>query len=363
MRTDLFDYALPDAAIAQEPAQRRQDARLLVVREQCVEHCSLEQWPQLVPAGALLVLNDTRVRRARLSARKATGGVVELLFLSERLLPGGLREWTALGHANRPLRPGTLLVLDEARLTVVGRGSGPELCLEVSGVEDSEAFIERHGELPLPPYIRREPRPEDAERYQTVFARELGSAAAPTAGLHLTRDMLSELEQRGVGVASVTLHVGAGTFLPVRAQDLDDHPMHAEYYDVSPGTVAAVAEARRRGSPVVAVGTTVVRALESAADPERPGQLRAGCAQTRLLIQPGYEFRVVDALLTNFHAPRSTLLALVSGFIGLERCADAYRSALAAGYRFLSYGDAMWLPARLARARAGSGSAPFAAGS
>jgi S-adenosylmethionine:tRNA ribosyltransferase-isomerase len=357
VRTDLLDYALPDAAIAQEPAQRRQDARLLVVREQGVEHRSLTEWAQLVPEGALVVLNDTRVRRARLSARKVTGGVVELLFLSERLLPGGLREWTALGHANRPLRPGTRLELDEARLTVVPRGSGPELCLEVSGVEDTEAFIERHGELPLPPYIRREPRPEDAERYQTVFARQLGSAAAPTAGLHLTRDILSELEQRSIAVAHVTLHVGAGTFLPVRVHDLDDHPMHAEYYEVSPTTVSAVKEARRRGAPVVAVGTTVVRALESAADPERPGQLRAGCAETRLLIQPGFEFRVVDALLTNFHAPRSTLLALVSGFIGLDRCAAAYRAALAEGYRFLSYGDAMWLPARLR----GSGAAAQAA--
>jgi len=357
VRTDLLDYALPDAAIAQEPAQRRQDARLLVVREQGVEHSGLGEWPQLVPEGALVVLNDTRVRRARLSVRKLTGGVAELLFLSERKLSGGVREWTALGHANRPLRPGTQLELGEARITVVGRGSGPELCLEVSGVEDTEAFLECHGALPLPPYIRRDPRPEDAERYQTVFARELGSAAAPTAGLHLTPDMLGELQRRGVRVASVTLHVGAGTFLPVRAEDLDDHPMHAESYTVSPALVCAVAEARQRDAPVVAVGTTVVRALESAADPERPGQVRAGGAETRLLIQPGFEFRVVDALLTNFHAPRSTLLALVSGFIGLERCAAAYRSALAAGYRFLSYGDAMWLPARLAAARAPSGAA------
>jgi S-adenosylmethionine:tRNA ribosyltransferase-isomerase len=363
VRTDLLDYALPDDAIAQEPAQRRQDARLLVVGELGVEHRGLSDWAQLVPEGALVVLNDTRVRRARLSARKLTGGVVELLFLSERLLPSGLREWTALGQANRPLRPGTQLELGEARITVIGRGSGPELRLEVRGVLDSEAFIECHGQLPLPPYIRREPRPDDAERYQTVFARQLGSAAAPTAGLHLTPDILSELERRGVSVASVTLHVGAGTFLPVRAQDLDDHPMHAESYQVSPATVSAVAQARRRGAPVVAVGTTVVRALESAADAQRPGQLRAGCAETRLLIQPGFEFRVVDALLTNFHAPRSTLLALVSAFIGLERCAAAYRSALAAGYRFLSYGDAMWLPAPLPGARAPSSAAAEGAGS
>lgn len=363
MRTDLLDYPLPDEAIAQHPAQRREDARLLVVREQSVEHRGLGEWVQLVPAGALVVLNDTRVRRARLSARKDTGGVVEVFFLSERLLPAGVREWTVLAQANRPLRAGTRLELGSARLTVLERGSGPEICLRVDGVEDSEAFIERHGALPLPPYIRRAPRPEDAERYQTVFAEHLGSVAAPTAGLHLTHGMLAELERREIRVASVTLHVGAGTFLPVRAHDLDAHPMHAEHYSVSPALVDAVVAARARGAPVVAVGTTVVRALESASDPERSGQLRAGSAQTRLLIQPGFPFRVVDALLTNFHAPRSTLLALVSAFIGLGRCAEAYRAALAAGYRFLSYGDAMWLPARLLQDREAGSGRPAAASS
>jgi S-adenosylmethionine:tRNA ribosyltransferase-isomerase len=348
VRTDLLDYPLPDEAIAQHPAQRREDARLLVVREQGLEHRGLAEWVELVPPGALVVLNDTRVRRARLSARKNSGGVVEVFFLSERSLPDGRREWTVLAQANRPLREGARLELADARLTVLGRGSGPELRLQVEGVDDTEAFLERHGALPLPPYIRRQPRAEDSERYQTVFAQHLGSVAAPTAGLHLTRAMLAELERREIRVGSVTLHVGAGTFLPVRAQDLDDHPMHAEHYSVSPALVEAVAAARERGAPVVAVGTTVVRALESAGDPERSGQLRSSSAETRLLIQPGYRFRVVDALLTNFHAPRSTLLALVSAFIGLGRCSEAYREALAAGYRFLSYGDAMWLPARLA---------------
>ncbi len=348
MRTDLLDYPLPEQAIAQHPAPRREDARLLVVRPQGVEHHGLLDWIQLVPAGGLVVLNDTRVRRARLAARKASGGMVELLFLSERRLPSGSKEWIALGHANRPLRAGTVLELGEARLTVLPRTAGPELHLEVRGVADTEDFIERHGQLPLPPYIRRSAQSEDAERYQTVFAQQLGSAAAPTAGLHLTQAMLAGLEQRGVRIAHVTLHVGAGTFLPVRAQDLDDHPMHAEWYSVSPALVAAVADARARSAPVVAVGTTVVRALESARDPDRPGHVVAGSHETRLLIQPGYAFHVVDALLTNFHAPRSTLLALVSAFIGLERCAAAYRAALAAGYRFLSYGDATWLPERCA---------------
>jgi S-adenosylmethionine:tRNA ribosyltransferase-isomerase len=360
VRTDLLDYSLPDEAIAQHPAQRREDARLLVVRQDGLEHRGLADWVQLVPRGALVVLNDTRVRRARLSARKHTGGLVEVFFLSERELSGGQREWTVLAQANRPLREGTRLELAEARLTVLGRGAGPELRLQVEGVGDTEEFIERHGALPLPPYIRRQPRAEDTERYQTVFAQHLGSVAAPTAGLHLTRGMLAELERREIGVGSVTLHVGAGTFLPVRADDLDEHPMHGEHYSVSPALVQAVAAARGRGAPVVAVGTTVVRALESAADPECNGQLRAGSAETRLLIQPGFPFRVVDALLTNFHAPRSTLLALVSAFIGLGRCSEAYREALAAGYRFLSYGDAMWLPERLAGDRHAHSSSPQA---
>jgi S-adenosylmethionine:tRNA ribosyltransferase-isomerase len=354
VRTDLLDYPLPEHAIAQHPAQRREDARLLVVRERGLEHCQLPDWVELVPEGALVVLNDTRVRRARLMAHKLSGGRAELLFLSARSLGPGRSEWTVLAQAKRPLRPGNCLTLGDARLTVLGRGSGPELLLEVEGVEELDVFIERHGQMPLPPYIRRGAEQSDGERYQTVFARHLGSAAAPTAGLHLTSTMLERLAQRGVRVASVTLHVGAGTFLPVRAADLDEHPMHAERYQVSPELANEIAAARARGAGVVAVGTTVVRALESSRDPEHPGLVRAGDGETRLLIQPGFAFGVVDALLTNFHAPRSTLLALVSAFIGFERCAEAYRVALEAGYRFLSYGDAMWLPARCASPHAGT---------
>lgn len=350
MRTDLLDYPLPERAIAQHPAERREDARLLIVGETGLEHRRLPDWVELVPAGALVVLNDTRVRRARLMAHKSSGGRAEILFLSARSLGPGRAEWTVLAQAKRPLRPGNCLTLGEARLTVLGRRSGPELLLEVEGVDDTDAFIERHGQMPLPPYIRREAEHEDGERYQTVFARHLGSAAAPTAGLHLTAAMLERLEQRGVSVASVTLHVGAGTFLPVRAEDLDEHPMHAERYSVSPELADEIAAARSRGGAVVAVGTTVVRALESAREPDESGRVRVGEAETRLLIQPGFAFGVVDALLTNFHAPRSTLLALVSAFIGLERCTQAYRAALDAGYRFLSYGDAMWLPACHGRA-------------
>ena len=346
MRLELLDYLLPEDAIAQRPPAERDGARLLMVGERDVTHHRLIDLVSLVPSGALLVLNDTRVRRSRLRVRKSSGGNVELLVLDTRPTDRGVELWTALAHANRPLRAGSRLEIDSVELTVLSKTPSGELTLEVRGLTDTEDFFERHGHIPLPPYIRREVSPEDAERYQTVFAAHLGSAAAPTAGLHLTRAMLDALEARGVQVGFGTLHVGAGTFMPVRAADLDDHDMHAEHFSITEELARQVASARQRGAPVVAVGTTVVRALESAHDASRPGHIRACEGQTRLLVQPGYDFKVVDALLTNFHAPRSTLLALVSAFSGRRRAAAAYREALAAGYRFLSYGDAMWLPRR-----------------
>ncbi len=347
MRVELLDYRLPEGAIAQRPTAERDGARLLVVEEHATSHAKMADWVSLVPAGALVVLNDTRVRRSRLRLKKVTGGNVELLILDASGAASGSRVWTALAHANRPLRIGTELSLGPVRLTVIERGASGELHLAVSGEMDTEPFFERYGLVPLPPYIRRSAVEEDAERYQTVFADRVGSAAAPTAGLHLTEPMLAALASRGIEVAFVTLHVGGGTFIPVRSADLDDHPMHAETYSVSKALAEQVGAARARGAPVVAVGTTVVRALESAHDVARAGHLTARSGQTRLLIQPGYRFRVVDALLTNFHAPRSTLLALVSAFAGQRRLAAAYQVALAEGYRFLSYGDAMWLPRSL----------------
>jgi S-adenosylmethionine:tRNA ribosyltransferase-isomerase len=347
MRVDLLDYPLPEAAIAQRPTEQRDGARLLVVAERAVSHRRVADWPALVPEGALVVLNDTRVRRSRLRFEKDTGGKVELLVLDVRPGGAGSEIWTALGHSNRPLRVGRGLELGPLRLTLLDRGPAGEFILEARGHGDSETFFERHGLVPLPPYIRRAAGDEDVERYQTVFAEQLGSAAAPTAGLHLTPEMLQALRRRDIELAFTTLHVGAGTFLPVRADDLDEHPMHAERYTVSMALRDAVARARARAAPVVAVGTTVVRALESAADAQAPGHVQPRSELTRLLIQPGYRFRVVDGLLTNFHAPRSTLLALVSAFAGLRRLAAAYSSALEHGYRFLSYGDAMWLPRRL----------------
>ncbi|HWO09764.1 MAG TPA: tRNA preQ1(34) S-adenosylmethionine ribosyltransferase-isomerase QueA [Polyangiaceae bacterium] len=348
MRVDLLDYPLPEEAIAQHPARDRDGARLLVVEAAGVRHRRIPDWVELVPTGSLVVLNDTRVRRSRLLLRKGTGGKVELLVLDVRPGEPGTEIWTALGHSSKPMRIGSRFELGPLRLTLLEREPDGALVLSASGHGDAEAFFEQHGLVPLPPYIRRAAAEGDAERYQTVFADELGSAAAPTAGLHLTRAMLDALAHKRVELGFTTLHVGAGTFMPVRTEDLDQHPMHAERYTVSSALADAVARARARGAPVIAVGTTVVRALESAVDEQRPGHVRASTGVTRLLIQPGYRFRVVDSLLTNFHAPRSTLIALVCAFIGPRRLKAAYALALAESYRFLSYGDAMWLPAIIA---------------
>ncbi len=295
--------------------------------------------------GDLVVLNRTKVRRARVFAHRPTnergegGGRVELLFLH----PLSDDTWAALGRAAGPLRPGDRLVFEGSGLEILGRDDEGTLRVRVEG--DWERVLDAAGQMPIPPYFRREADADDVERYQTVFASELGSAAAPTAGLHLTESAIEEMRARGVRIESVLLHVGIGTFRPVAAEDLDEHPMHEESFEVTAELAAAIVETKRRGGRVVAVGTTVVRALEASALADGAPQIGGGT--TRLLIQPGFEFRVVDALLTNFHQPKSTLLALVSAFAGRERVLRAYREALAEGFRFLSYGDAMWIPGRL----------------
>jgi S-adenosylmethionine:tRNA ribosyltransferase-isomerase len=349
VKTELFDYDLPEQAIALRPLPARDGARMLVLAGDAVEHALVADWPDRVREGALVVLNVTRVRRARAFVRRAgTGGAVELLFLDALALPGrGYPErWRVLARANRTLRIGARLTAPDLEVEVVAIGEGGVLEVQVHSQHGVERWLEEQGRVPLPPYIRREDEPADLERYQTVFAERSGSAAAPTAGLHLTEASLARLGRRGVELATLTLDIGVGTFRPVTVNDIDRHPMHAEAISVSDRVVEQVAAARARGAPVVAVGTTVVRALESAADPERAGEIRAMSDQTRLLIQPGYEFRIVDALITNFHQPRSTLLALVAAFAGREAVLGAYRVALEHGYRFLSYGDAMWLPRR-----------------
>jgi S-adenosylmethionine:tRNA ribosyltransferase-isomerase len=348
LKTELFDYELPEELIAVRPAERRDASRLLVVDGERCEHRLVSEWPELVPEGALVVLNDTRVRRARVFGKRQPGGGRVELFLLKPLATGqgGAERWAALGRANKPLRVGTLIDAGELSAEVEQRAEDGVLTLAVRAPGGVEAWLSEHGHVPIPPYMRRDDEPADLERYQTVYARRTASVAAPTAGLHLTEDGLKRLEARGVEIAKLELEVGLGTFLPVQVDDLDQHPMHSERIDVSPPLARSIADKRRAGAPIVAVGTTVVRALESAADPEQPGHVRPRSGETRLLIQPGYEFRVVDAMLTNFHQPKSTLLALVSAFAGLDAIRAAYREAVRARYRFLSYGDAMWLARR-----------------
>ncbi len=336
MRRDDFDYELPQELIAQFPPGGRGASRLLHLdgRTGTFTDRQFRDIVELVAPGDVMVLNDTRVIKARLLGRKKTGGQVEVMV--ERVLGGG--EVLAQIGANHPTRIGSTLVLaDTVEATVLGREGG-FFHLRFEGCDDVLALLERHGHVPLPLYITRADRESDAERYQTVYARAPGAVAAPTAGLHFDAALLRELRDHGVELAYVTLHVGAGTFQPVRVQNLAEHEMHSEWYAVPAETVQAVARVRERGGRVLAVGTTTLRALESAA---AGGELVAGRGETRLFILPGYCFRVVERLLTNFHLPKSTLLLLVSAFGGMDNIRRAYRHAIEQRYRFYSYGDAM----------------------
>ncbi|HSN91517.1 MAG TPA: tRNA preQ1(34) S-adenosylmethionine ribosyltransferase-isomerase QueA [Anaeromyxobacteraceae bacterium] len=341
MKISDFDYGLPEDLVAQAPVTPRDASRLLVLPASGpLEHRRFADLPELLRPGDLLVLNDTRVIPARLVGRKATGGRVEILLCEP--LEGGLgRRWRALGQASKPIREGSVLSFDglEARVERAEGDGFLVVALDREGPE-LEAALARAGRVPLPPYVRREPTEEDRERYQTIWAAAPGSAAAPTAGLHFTAPLLDRLSERGVERTAVTLHVGPGTFLPVRAESLDEHRLHAERYEVPPEAARAFAAARARGGRVVAVGTTAVRTLESAFE---GGDLRAGAGRTELFVRPGHPFRAVDLLVTNFHLPRSTLLVLACAFGGRERVLAAYREAVRLRYRFFSYGDAMLL--------------------
>lgn len=332
-----FHFDLPPELIAQRPLAERSASRLLVLDGPSGERrdCLFADLPSLLDPKDLLVLNDTRVLPARLFARKETGGQVEILV--ERLVTP--QRVTAQVRASKAPRPGTGLVLaDGARLTVVGREDG-FFVLE-SALADVAELMTRHGHTPLPPYIDRPDDASDRERYQTVYGHRDGAVAAPTAGLHFDAAMLARLQAMGIELAHVTLHVGAGTFQPVREDDLDKHRMHAEWLEVSEQVCAQVAAARARGGRLVAVGTTTVRSLETAA---ASGSLQPFRGDSRLFIKPGYRFRVIDALVTNFHLPESTLLMLVCAFAGYGPVMAAYRHAVAERYRFFSYGDAMLL--------------------
>jgi S-adenosylmethionine:tRNA ribosyltransferase-isomerase len=333
-RTD-FSYQLPEELIAQQPLAERSASRLLTLDgvTGSIADRRMRDLPEMVNAGDLLMFNDTRVIPARLFALKDSGGKVELLL--ERPLTGS----TALVHAraSKSLRPGMPLLCRGGQIQMIEK-RGDLWVVELP--EPALTFFERYGQMPLPPYIRRDPDAADATRYQSVFARKHGAVAAPTASLHFDTELLAALEARGAYRAFVTLHVGAGTFQPVRTDAVGAHVMHAEFVEVSAEACAAVEAARARGARVIAVGTTVVRALESAAG---GGSLVPYVGDSSLFIVPGFRFRVVDAMVTNFHLPESTLLMLVSAFAGREAVLEAYRHAVAGQYRFFSYGDAMFI--------------------
>jgi len=354
MRVADFDYELSPDRIAQHPAERRETARLLVIGAKAAEDHTIAELPDLVPEGALVVVNDTRVLPARLlGTKRGTGGRAEIFLLRKTASAPDGETWTALGKASKGMRRGTLIDVGQLEVVVLEQGppaTSPGMLVVALRTGDGSSVAEairKVGRVPLPPYIRREAQAAgsdeaDRERYQTMFARVEGAVAAPTAGLHLTEALVDRMVARRCTIAPVTLHVGLGTFQPVTVDDLDQHPMHAEWFEVPPETARAIDAARERGAPVLGIGTTTVRALESA--PEAPGgggRILASAGETRLLIQPGYRFRVVNLLLTNFHLPRSTLLALVCAFGGTERILRAYRQAHEARYRFFSYGDAM----------------------
>jgi S-adenosylmethionine:tRNA ribosyltransferase-isomerase len=335
-----YDYELPADRIARYPPVRRDESRLLVLTERGDPlHLRFREVVGLFRAGDVLVVNETKVLPARLLGRKPTGAPSEILLL--RPLPGSADPyvWEALVRPGGKLKPGrTVLVGDDLSVEILDSAPGGGRVVRLVTEGPVEEALERHGHVPLPPYLGREDEPLDRERYQTVYAREPGSVAAPTAGLHFTPEVLSALESAGVRRASLTLHVGIGTFRPVDV-DLDAHEMHLERYHLPDATAAAVNEARERGGRVWAVGTTTVRTLESVADDR--GRVRAATGTTGLFIRPGHAFRVVDCLLTNFHLPRSSLLMLVAAFAGYERTMTAYREAIREGYAFYSYGDAM----------------------
>lgn len=335
-----FDYPLPDALIAQVPSPERGQSRLLMIDRAAGPGAGTRDGvftdlEGLVREGDLLVVNSTRVRQARFLGRRPSGGAAEVLLIH----PAGDGTWVAMGKPGRAMQPGQLIELAEGiGIETVEVRDDTLRRVRFVGITDTDA-ITRFGRLPLPPYIDREPDDTDRDRYQTVYAAREGSVAAPTAGLHFTAAFLDNLRARGVRVAELDLEVGPGTFRPVEVDDLALHVMHAEHFDIPAELAEEIAACRSRQGRVWAVGTTVVRALESAARDD--GTVHAGAADTRLMITPGYRFRVVDCLVTNFHLPRSTLLMLVSAFAGHELTMEAYRHAVARRYRFYSYGDAM----------------------
>ncbi|NCD24481.1 MAG: tRNA preQ1(34) S-adenosylmethionine ribosyltransferase-isomerase QueA [Deltaproteobacteria bacterium] len=348
-----YDFDLPEALIAQDPAEERGTSRLLVLDRTTgeIREAMFPDFADLLPEGAVLVVNNTKVLPARLIGRKPSGGRVEFLLLTPLALitpesgPNGAFEAEAEGllKASKGPRPGETLHFPGIDMVVLEKGEFGRARVRLTWRGDLAAHFLDQGHIPLPPYIRREDKTEDRSRYQTVYSREdkLGSVAAPTAGLHFTPDILTRLESRGITRAEVTLYVGYGTFSPVRTEDIRDHAMHAEYAEVSPETAALLAQAKTEGRPIVAVGTTTTRAVESMAT--RLGTIGAFTGWTDIFIHPGYRFKVVDQLVTNFHLPRSSLIIMVATLAGRRRILDAYSHAVRRGFRFFSYGDAMFI--------------------
>ncbi|MEW6533930.1 MAG: tRNA preQ1(34) S-adenosylmethionine ribosyltransferase-isomerase QueA [Thermodesulfobacteriota bacterium] len=348
-RLSAYDYELPEHLIAQEPAERRDESRLLVINRQAtrVSHHRFRELSSFLKPSDVLVLNETRVIPAALRAHKPTGGRVDLLVLEPASTVRGagstaLVERICMFHSSKPLRSATALKLEDGPEILAGETVTPGRVRVRFPVEESKflQFLEEHGRPPLPPYIKGTARDSarDRERYQTVYARQAGSVAAPTAGLHFTEEMLQELEGNGIRVARIVLHVGPGTFTPVKHEDIRMHRMEAEYYEVPESSAELINRAAAKKARVIAVGTTSVRTLQSAVDSE--GRVIAGTGRTDLFIRPGYEFRTIHGLITNFHLPKSTLLMLVCAFAGIDPIMASYREAVAAGYRFYSYGDA-----------------------
>ncbi|CAG0950092.1 S-adenosylmethionine:tRNA ribosyltransferase-isomerase [Methylophilaceae bacterium] len=336
MRTTDFDFDLPDALIAQFPTPQRSGSRLLRLdgKTGALSDDLFRQLPGFLGPDDLLVLNDTRVIKARLEGIKTSGGKIEIMV--ERVLDA--HRMLAQIRASRSPKPGSRLMIADAFEAEVVERQDDLFLLKTRSSTPLLELIDLHGSLPLPPYISHQADSRDEARYQTVFARQLGAVAAPTAGLHFDEDMMATLKAAGIAIAYVTLHVGAGTFQPVRVDNIEDHKMHTEIYSVPEETVSAIRHAQARGGKVTAVGTTALRALESAA---QGGELASGSGETDIFITPGYQFRVVERLLTNFHLPKSTLLMLVSAFAGTSHIKAAYQHAIAERYRFFSYGDAM----------------------
>lgn len=347
MKTKTFSFDLPEELIAQHPAEERGTSRLMRVQRhsQSISHHSIQDLPDLLPKNAVVVMNNSRVRKARIYATTAHGGQVEFLLLEQR----SPNRWKAMVSKAKKQKPGrTYTFPGDIQAEIISQEEEFRIVEFAPAIDDE--YLDTYGHMPLPPYIRRQDTAEDSGRYQTVYASQTGSVAAPTAGLHLTDKILEVLAERGIELAHVTLHVGIGTFLPIRTEDVESHKMHTEHYAVPAETAAAVNRAKREGRPVCAVGTTSVRTLESAWNPRggtggSTGELQAGEGSTDLYIYPGYQFKVVDQMLTNFHTPESSLLVMVSAFagkdFGKELIERAYNTAIQNRYRFFSYGDAM----------------------